>query len=45
MSVQSRLRLLVPVTVLAMAAALAAVVSPPAQSAPQADDTTVLLTP
>jgi uncharacterized repeat protein (TIGR01451 family) len=45
MSVQSRLRLLVPVTVLAMAAALAAVVSPPAQSAPQADDTPVLLTP
>ena len=45
MSVQSRLRLLVPATVLTMVAAFAAAISPPAQGSPHADDTPVLLTP
>jgi len=43
--VSSRLRVLVSATVLATTAALLALVSPPAQSAPQGDDTPVLLTP
>jgi uncharacterized repeat protein (TIGR01451 family) len=45
MVIPSQLRLLVPATVLSMAAALVAAVSPPAQSSPTADDTPVLLTP
>src|SRR4051794_4204885 len=45
MHVPSRVRLLVPATVLAMAGAFVAAISPPAHSSPTADDTPVLLTP
>jgi uncharacterized repeat protein (TIGR01451 family) len=45
MLVPSRVRLLVPATVLTMAAAFVAAISPPAQSSPSADDTPVLLNP
>ncbi|RNM13078.1 VPS10 domain-containing protein [Nocardioides pocheonensis] len=45
MTVPSRLRLLVPTTVLAMAGAFLAAVAVPAHSSPTADDTPVLLTP
>ncbi|HEX2895355.1 MAG TPA: hypothetical protein VHO29_15250 [Marmoricola sp.] len=45
MVIPARFRLLVPATVLATTAAFLATVSPPASSAPQGDDTPVLLTP